>query len=309
MISPTFDVVVVGAIGIDTNVYTQARSIDAAVETHFTENLDHVGQSGGFSSRGFAQLGKKTAVIGYVGGDYSGAYIRQELAKDGIDTTALFVDPLGTSRSVNLMSADGRRTSFLDGKGHMHLRPDLEVCRAVLAHARLAHFNIPNWARLLLPVARELGLTVSCDLHDIVSLPDAYRQDFINAADIVFFSAAHHADPAALMREMGRGPRDKIVIVGMGSRGCAVGTGQIVRRFAAVPGDGPIVDTNGAGDGLAVGFLSSFVLDGYALEDAIRRGQIVARYTCTQKASSSHLMAQDMLDEQWHRLKHPRAVR
>ena len=78
MIQPrTFDVVVVGAIGIDTNVYTQAESIDATIETHFTENLDHVGQSGGFSSRGFAQLGKKTAVIGYVGGDYSGAYIRQ----------------------------------------------------------------------------------------------------------------------------------------------------------------------------------------------------------------------------------------
>ena len=58
-----------------------------------------------------------------------------------------------------------------------------------------------------------------------------------------------------------------------------------------------------------MGFLSSFVLDGYALDDAIRRGQIVARYTCTQKASSSHLMTRDMLDEQCRRLKHPREVR
>jgi len=33
MIPPTFDVVVVGAIGIDTNVYAQAESIDATVET------------------------------------------------------------------------------------------------------------------------------------------------------------------------------------------------------------------------------------------------------------------------------------
>src|SRR5919204_2658086 len=88
-------------------------------QEHVQRYLDYVGQSGGVSSRGFAQLGKKTAVIGYVGDDYSGAYIRQELARDEIDTTALFVDPLGTSRSVNLMSADGRRTSFLDGKGHM----------------------------------------------------------------------------------------------------------------------------------------------------------------------------------------------
>jgi sugar/nucleoside kinase (ribokinase family) len=57
----------------------------------------------------------------------------------------------------------------------------------------------------------------------------------------------------------------------------------------------PVIDTNGAGDGLAVGFLSSYVLGGYSLADAIRRGQIAARYTCTQKASSAHLISPEML--------------
>ncbi len=60
--------------------------------------------------------------------------------------------------------------------------------------------------------------------------------------------------------------------------------------------DAPVIDTNGAGDALAVGFLSSYVLDGYSLEDSIRRGQIAARYTCTQKASSANLITRDSLD-------------
>ena len=72
---------------------------------------------------------------------------------------------------------------------------------------------------------------------------------------------------------------------GMGAKGCALGTRDGIRYFDPINMDAPVIDTNGAGDGLAVGFLSSDVLGGYSLEDSIRRGQIAARYTCTQKAS------------------------
>src|SRR5512144_1882 len=130
------DVVVVGNVGIDTNVYLPGSDIDFTVEANFTENLDYIGQAGGYASRGYAQLGKKTAFIGYVGDDYSGRFIREEFHRDGIDTTALFIDPQGTSRSVNFMYRDGRRKNFYDGKGHMQLQPDLAVCRAILAKAK-----------------------------------------------------------------------------------------------------------------------------------------------------------------------------
>jgi sugar/nucleoside kinase (ribokinase family) len=68
-----------------------------------------------------------------------------------------------------------------------------------------------------------------------------------------------------------------------------------IRYFDPVNMAAPVIDTNGAGDGLAVGFLSSYVLGGYSLEDSIRRGQIAARYTCTQKASSAHLITPERL--------------
>ena len=290
MMSQAFDVVVVGNVGIDTNVYIPGEDIDFTVESNFTDNLDCVGQAGGYASRGYAQLGRKTAFIGYVGDDYQGRFIRQEFDRDGIDTTALFIDPAGTSRSINFMYRDGRRKNFYDGKGHMVLEPDLDICREVLAGSRLAHFSLPNWARRLLPVARELGLTIACDIQDVVRIDDAYRQDFVAYADVLFFSAVNQADPAPLIEAfLARNPA-QIVISGMGARGCALGTHKGVEHFAPVEMEAPVIDTNGAGDGLAVGFLASHVLEGYSLQDSVLRVQIAARHTCTQRASSSNLI-------------------
>jgi sugar/nucleoside kinase (ribokinase family) len=295
--NPPNDVAVVGCIGIDTNVYLPGRDIDFAVESNFTENIDYLGQAGGYASLGYSRLGWCTAFIGHVGDDPNGRRIREELADHGIDTRALFHDPRGTCRSVNIMHADGRRKNFYDGKGHMELHPDRGACRVVMRGARLAHFNIPNWGRELLPVARAEGLTLACDLQDLVDLDDPYRRDFLDAADILFFSAANHGDPQAIMRRMlARNPR-QIVVSGMGARGCALGTAHGIRTFEPVDLDAPVVDTNGAGDGLAVGFLSSFVLERRSLEDAILRGQIVARHTCAQRASTASLMTREQLEK------------
>lgn len=295
------DVVVVGNVGVDTNVYLYGREIDFTVEGNFTENLDTVGQAGGYTSRGFARLGKRTAFIGYVGDDALGRDVRETLARDGVDTRALFVDPAGTSRSVNLMSPDGRRRNFYDGKSHMTLEPDLDVCRAVLAEARLAHFHLPNWARRLLPIARELGLTIACDLQDVVDPNDPYRQDFLAYADVLFFSAANLGDPTPLVQRFLAARPDRVVVTGMGREGCAVGTAAGVERFAAVSHERPVVDTNGAGDGLAVGFLATHVLEGAPVRDAVRYGQLAARHTCTLRGTSEGLLTRAELEERFLR--------
>ncbi len=291
------DVVVVGNAGVDTNVYPYGDEIDWSVEANFTRNTDCVGQAGGYSSRGYARLGRRTAFVGYVGDDFCGRFVREELSRDGIDLSALFVDPAGTSRSVNFMYRDGRRKNFYDGGSHMTLSPDLAACRAVLARARLAHFHLPNWARRLLPVARELGLVVACDLQDVVSLPDPYRQDFIDAADVLFFSAVNQADPTAMVEALRAGRPGRLVVAGMGARGCALGAGSGTRFFPPPPLDIPVVDTNGAGDALAVGFLDAFAFQGLPPEEAVRRGQVAARFTCGIRSSSSALITRDELEK------------
>ncbi len=285
-----FDVVVVGNIGIDTNIYLYGNEIDFSREANFSQNLDYIGQAGGYASRGYAALGNRTAFIGHVGQDFQGDFIRKELSREGINLDGLFVDPTGTSRSVNFMYSDGRRKNFYDGKGHMHLDPPYDVCERLFKRARLAHFNIPNWARKLLPLAQEAGVKIAVDLQDIVDLYDPYRLDFIEYANYLFFSAANHVDPKPLIEELLRGHPEQVIVSGMGAQGCMLGSHEGIWHFSPPEIEMPVVDTNGAGDSLAVGFLSAHVLNELPLPESILQGQIAARHCCSQKASTDHLI-------------------
>jgi sugar/nucleoside kinase (ribokinase family) len=201
------------------------------------------------------------------------------------------------------MYQDGRRKGFYDGRGSMSLQLDLAPGRALLARSRLAHFSIVNWARQLLPSARELGVFVSVDLQDVVSADDGYRQDFVDAADAILFSSANHADPTPLIEAyLRRNPRLRCV-VGMGARGAALASADGIAWFAPVPHPQPVADTNGAGDSLAVGFLAGHVLDGYAPADAVLRGQILARHTCTLVATSEGFLGPRELDARFAELR------
>ena len=291
-----FDVVVIGNIGIDTNVYFPYGDYSPDLESAFTENLDYIGQAGGYTARGYARLGYSTAFIGYVGDDCLGRFIREQLNKDGINTDALFVDPAGTCRSINMMRNDGRRKNFYDAKSHMTLQPDMARCKAVLRGARLAHVHLPNWARTLLPILRENGVFTACDLQDVVDPNDEYRRDFVRNADALFFSSVNHTDPEPLMRTFRqRGPA-RVLVSGLGAEGCALSVDGRLRCFPPVNMDRPVVDTNGAGDGLAVGFLSGYVLEGLSPEESVQRGQTVARFTCAQKADTDHLITRAELN-------------
>ncbi|MBK7293638.1 MAG: carbohydrate kinase family protein [Holophagaceae bacterium] len=291
---PSPEVVVLGCAGVDTNVFLPGREVDWSVEANFTENLDTPGQAGVYASRGYAALGRRVAFIGNLGDDACGTMVRQAFARDGIDVRGVFTDPTGTARSVNVMYPDGRRKNFYDAARSASARS--ARCREVMAGARLVHSHLADWARHLLPVARELGLVIACDLQDVVDPEDAYRQDFIRESDILFFSAANHADPAPLIRRFLRDRPERIVISGMGAKGCALGTRKGIRFFPPEPSAMPLVDTNGAGDSLAVGFLTSHVLEGRPLTESIRRGQLAARHCCTLRGTSEGLISGQALD-------------
>ncbi len=291
------DVVVVGNVGVDTTVFLHGTTIESSLETHYTDDVDSIGQSGSYSVRGFAQLGYRTALIASVGDDHHGRWLRETFADDGIDLAGVFTDPAGTNRSVNLLRTDGKRISFFDGRSHMTLMPDLEMCRSVLGRARHVHFSIPNWARHLLPIARECGLTVSCDIQDVVTLPDEYRDDFIAGSDLLFMSATNHDDPLPLVRHCLAIHPGQTVVVGMGARGCMVADDHEVLTFAPPPSTLPLVDTTGAGDALAVGFIAACVLEGMPLDRAVLRAQLGARHTCAQRATSDTLVTRRQLDE------------
>jgi len=293
------DVVVVGNAGLDTQAYLPPGEVDWSADSRFVRVRDGAGQAGAYASRGYARLGFKTAFVGHLGDDAAGHFVRQVLTRDHVDVQGVWLDPAGTARSVNLVLADGSRKAFYDGRDHMTLAPDLEACRHALRGARLAHVNLANWARQVIPLARSAGARVATDLQDVRALDDAYRTDFITGSDYLFLSGANLAQPADFVRALLARRPDRIVVAGLGADGCLVGTAQAIAHFPALDAFGPVVDTNGAGDALAVGFLSAHALLGLPIAEAARWGQRAARYTCALRAPKDGLIDRETISAAW----------
>ena len=274
-------ITVVGNPGLDTLVVLAEDHPDLEADGHFVRNVDTVGHAAAFTARACARLGHTTRILGSTGADVIGGLVRGVLAADGVDTSLLFDDPAGTARSVNFVRPDGRRTFFYDGGSHMTLKPPQASVEAALSGTDLVLASLPNWARDVVARARSLGLPVAVDLQDVRDPADPYRADFIAAADYLFASAAHLDDPvAAAVAWFAAGPAS-MVVFGMGARGAMLvqrgGGGPIVTAQPPPELDLPIVDTTGAGDSLATGFLDGLLFAGLSATDALHRGQVLAR--------------------------------
>ncbi len=293
------EVVVIGAAGLDTCVYLPPGA-DLSSDVTFTSTLDGVGQAGGYASLVYASLGHVTAYFGAIGDDAAGREVRDVLDAHGIDLDACFPDPEGTARSVNLMTPDGRRRACYDGRGNPGVAVDRTRAAAVVRGARLCHVNIPNWARDVLPIARDAGCRIVTDLQDVADPADAYRSDFVEGSDLIAFSCARDIEPVAMMHAYwARNPR-LVQLAGMGADGCAVGIDGVVVHHPAPAASLPIVDTNGAGDTLTAVFAAGLLLEGRAPTDAAHRAQLAARVTCSQRVPKLRFPTRRDLDDGDH---------
>ena len=98
------------------------------------------------------------------------------------------------------------------------------------------------------------GLHAGDDRHHAGEQHDEYRQDFVKHADVLFFSSVNIEDPTIVASQYLQENPKLIIIVGMGSEGAMLITSDQMIKMPAVESEKPIIDTNGAGDSLAVGF-------------------------------------------------------
>lgn len=307
------DALVVGAVGVDTVVYPPADwSWARGGEGTLAEVRDVVAHGGGYAARGYAALGYRTAFLGHVGHDSQGRRVRRTLSGDGVLLDGL-VTSGSTAHSVNIMDAGGARRNFYDPRLVDVEPPDEVTTVALLERSRIAHVNIPDWARRVLAPARERGVPLVVDVQDASGLDDGYRADFVRAADLLFVSADQLDDPEGYARGAMQMGHARAVVVGMGARGCRVVPRDEPSRtypaLAALPDDGsghasrPVLDTNGAGDSLAVGVASALLLDGQSLDAAVRRGLLCARWCCTLRGTSDGLATRAQVETWGERLR------
>lgn len=229
-----------------------------------------------------ASLGAEARCIAKRGDDVAGELVARELAGHGV----ALVGPVGdgaTGVVISIVGADGNRSLASDRGVAPSFAPD-EVDAAWLAcdvlHVSgyaLLREPISHAALLAVQLARDAGAQVSVDVAAWTEirafgpvrfreLLDALAPDtlFATEAEWEMLGGAYLSAPTGVIKR--------------GARGCTVVTEEA--RLDLAPVDAEVVDTTGAGDALAAGFLL-----GGSLEEAARRG-LDAAARCVARVGS-----------------------
>jgi ribokinase len=226
--------------------------------------------------------GARTFLIGRVGRDIFGDQLRAALARTGVDTTYLTVDPQEpTGISPVFTGADGEYASIIvPGAGQRLELADIEAARAAFAQSAvlLIQGEIPlplsaHAARL----ARSLGGRVIFNASPAPTAAPAIPDALWSAVDVLLVNAteAEHLSglsvpdvPAAIIaaETLQRQLAIPTVIITLGGRGAIALDESGTRLLPSWPV--PVVETIGAGDAFA-GVLASELARGLSLDEAL----------------------------------------
>jgi sugar/nucleoside kinase (ribokinase family) len=215
---------------------------------------------------GAARLGLKTAFLGKIGADQTAADYRANFVAAGGDGSRFKRASLPNGRCLSLVTPDGQRTMRTNLAAAMTLSPD-EISPADFAGARHAHiegyllFN-PALAQKVAESARAAGCTISLELSSfevvkvarewiLAQLKQGVHIVFANEDEsrALFQTDAPYETYARRLASYGG-----IAAVKIGKDGAWVAHGQELHRIEPVMAP-QVVDTTGAGDAWAAGFL------------------------------------------------------
>ncbi|MBD0318175.1 MAG: sugar kinase, partial [Thermoleophilia bacterium] len=203
-----------------------------------------------------AALGGRSRFLGKRARDAAGRVLVEELRRRRVEVAGPEVEA-GTGTVVSLADAAGGRTMLTDRGVAPDLRPD-ELDPGWLDGVTTLH--VPAYSLVRAPVrdaalaaaetARAAGARISIDLSATSAIAEfgveRFRELLARLAPEVVF--ANEAEAALL-----GGLDAPTAVVKRGARGCVVSTPAGRRELSAEPAD--VVDTTGAGDAFAAGFL------------------------------------------------------
>jgi len=224
------------------------------------------GGSAANATLGATQLGLRTTFLGKIGGDITAERYRANFVAAGGDGSRFKRANVPNGRCLSLVTPDGQRTMRTHLGAAMTLHPD-EITAADFKGARHAHiegylmFN-PALADKVARTARAAGCTISIDLasFEVVNVArDWILGQLKEGVDVVFANEDEvrslfqkDASYDAFARKLAS--FGGIAAVKMGKDGAWIATGSDLHRIDPVKVD-RVVDTTGAGDAWAAGFL------------------------------------------------------
>ncbi len=244
---------------------TSSRVLDG------TRHLKRTLASGGSAANtihGLARLGVKTGFIGKVGNDEYGDFFRNDMIESGI-IPLLGSGSAPSGRAIALVSPDAERTfaTFLGSAIELtpaDLDPEIFAQYDILY---IEGYLVQNYelVRAAMELAKQSGMKIALDLasYNVVEANvDFLREMIVSYVDILF---ANEEEAKAFT---GQDPHESLIhfsehcemaVVKTGSKGSLVKTGDAIHEIGII--DAVSIDTTGAGDLYAAGFLYGMVHD------------------------------------------------
>jgi len=307
MTEPTLDIVAIGNAIVD--VIAQAddafvtgegvtkgsmRLMDEATSDSLYSRMgpgrEISGGSAANTVAGMAMMGAKCGFIGQVADDQLGEVFMHDIRANGVTfETPIRQGQPSTARCLILVTPDGQRTmnTFL---GASQFLPESALDRDLIASAKILYLEGYLWdpeepraaMRAAIDVAHRAGRQVAFTLSDAFCI-SRHRADFLalldsKAIDILFanevelHSLTENEDFEEALETIAA--KVPTLVVTRGAHG-AVAIQKGLR--AGVPAEpiARIVDTTGAGDLFAAGFMTGQI-QGRSLEDSLHMGAIAA---------------------------------
>ncbi|CAN5538658.1 adenosine kinase [soil metagenome] len=324
MTSPAYDVVAIGNAIVDVLAQAEDAFIEGegmtkgAMQLIFSaEEADALyakmgpgrevsGGSAANTVAGMAALGAKCGFIGQVADDQLGQVFAHDIRAAGIrfDTPSRSGDP-STGRCLVFVSPDGQRTmnTFL---GASHYLPGAALDRDLIADAAYLYIEGYLWdpeepraaMRAAIEVARDAGRKIAFT-PSAEFVIDRHRADFLDLIDRGFIDVMFSNEEEFLalteaasiddgVARMG-GKIETLVVTRSSDGACAIQGGA--RTEVPAEHIDHVVDTTGAGDLFAAGFLTGQA-KGRSMEESLRMGAICAAEII------SHVGARPMCDLQ-----------
>lgn len=257
------DVIGIGDASLD--IYLEVDHVPGQREKIIAKSLAYYpgGMVANFSAA-LSRLGNSCGFHGPVGDDEFGRTTLADLAAKGVDTRYAIIRPGGrTYFGIVMLDGSGEKALVVVPTNCIQLEPD-EVSEDWIAQARHLHTTGFAQATALRAVAlaKKHGLTVSIDLEPAISAKRDELRSLLAQVDVLLVNRRAvrllgDEDSICKNAELILTYGPKVVCVTMGEAGSLVVSDTEVFEAKAFPV--PVVDSTGAGDCFAAGFVHGLI--------------------------------------------------